>query len=136
MAAFRNSTGLGTALGQFKFNMSYVFNSKLTSTLTAPDLTDININRLHPSSEVVMMTEKIANSGEYLDKTVQNWVNANSTVYYSTGKINAQGSNTNVAQSKADWTRFTTRHNHGGHLLFGDGHVDRFAWTRRSIHGQ
>ena len=75
------------------------------------------------------MTEKIANAGEYLDVNVQRWNIANPSVYLNTGKINALGCNTNVAQSKADWTRFACRHNHGGNLLYADGHVDFHAWT-------
>ena len=36
----------------------------------------------------------------------------------------------NIGQPKATNTRFTTRHRHGGYLLFADGHVSWFAWTQ------
>lgn len=29
-------------------------------------------------------------------------------------------------QHKADWSRFAARHDDGGHVLFADGHIDRF----------
>lgn len=125
----KNSTHLAT-LKQFQFAMSYVFNSKLTSSIanTGADPTKINMSRLLPSAEVVVMTEKIAYPGEYIDPVVQAWSNANPTVYYNTGKINATGCLENIGQPKADWTRFAARHNHGGHLLFADGHVSFFQW--------
>ena len=79
------------------------------------------------------MVEKIQNAGEYQDPTVQNWNKNNPSVYPAKGKINAKGSNTNVAQSKSDWTRFAARHNHGGNLLYADGHVEFRAVDRGSV---
>ena len=117
------------AQGQFKFNFSYVWNSKLTSAIGQDTQLGINLGRCSPSSDIVLMVEKINNASEYMDKEVQTWVMANPSVYYNNGKINQQGSNTNVAQSKSDWTRFAARHNHGGNLLFADGHVDFFHWN-------
>lgn len=119
----KNSTGMAS-VGQFKFNFSYVWNSKLTTSIQQGTLPGVAMTQCVPSSEVVLMVEKINNASEYMDYTVQNWVMANPSVYYNNGKINQNGSNTNVAQSKSDWTRFACRHNHGGNLLFADGHVD------------
>jgi len=44
------------------------------------------------------------------------------------GNLFVQGYLSNIGQAKADWRRFTTRHNHGGNLLFADGHVAEFGW--------
>jgi prepilin-type processing-associated H-X9-DG protein/prepilin-type N-terminal cleavage/methylation domain-containing protein len=125
-------TGNGAAgLGQFKFNMSYVWNSKLTSSIQQGTLTTgINITQIKSSSDVVVMVEKLNSCGEYMDVNVQRWNQANPSVYIENGeKITSQGSNTNVAQSKSDWTRFACRHNHGGNLLYADGHVEFHQWT-------
>jgi prepilin-type processing-associated H-X9-DG protein len=51
-------------------------------------------------------------------------------VYLNTGKIGPTGSLVNIAQSKADWTRFAARHRGGGMLLFADGHVAWFSWPQ------
>jgi prepilin-type processing-associated H-X9-DG protein/prepilin-type N-terminal cleavage/methylation domain-containing protein len=127
--AMKNSTGMASE-GQFKFNMSYVWNSKLSSSIQQGTLaTGINITQCNPSSDIVLMVEKINNSAEYMDNEVQRWNLANPTVYYTNAKINNMGSNNNVAQSKSDWTRFACRHNHGGNLLYADGHVEFHKWT-------
>ncbi len=70
--AIKNSTGL-TSQKQFKFDFSYVWNSKLTDSINRGSLTTIKISRLTPTSEVVVMTEKIAAFGEYQDRDVQAW---------------------------------------------------------------
>jgi prepilin-type N-terminal cleavage/methylation domain-containing protein/prepilin-type processing-associated H-X9-DG protein len=127
----KNSTGMFGS-NSFKFNCSYVWNSQLaTSTATGDEVT-IKMTTLRPASEIVVMTEKIANSSEYKDPGVQHWCTANPSVYGSPSssgsKINTNGRNQNIAQSKADWTRFAARHRGGGMLLFADGHVSWFAW--------
>ena len=122
----KNSTGL-VPLGNFQFAMGYVWNSKLTSTISAPTATSIKMSDLQNASSTVLMVEKITNPGEYLDKAVQAYNQKYPGVFG--GKIDKFGYDNNLAQSKADWRRFTTRHNHGGHLLFADGHVSWFAWT-------
>jgi prepilin-type N-terminal cleavage/methylation domain-containing protein len=122
-----NSTGMNTAK-QFKFAMSYVFNSKLTSSITQSDPPLIKMSTLRYGAETVVMTEKISNYGEYQDPGVQKWSNANPSVYLNTGKISTYGCNENVAQPKSDWTRFAARHHGGGFLLFADGHVKWYAW--------
>src|SRR5262249_54364901 len=76
--------------------------------------------------ECVLLVEKLSNPQEYTDPLVQNWCTAHPSVY--SGKIGPGGDLKNVAQPKADWTRFGVRHNHGGHLLFADGHVEFFQW--------
>ena len=120
----RNSTGL-VPDGQFKFAMSYVWNSKLANTLAGVQSTSLKLSSASP--EVILMTEKIANAGEYRDTTVQNYNQAYPLVY--NGKIQPVGYVNKIAQSKADYKRFTTRHRSGGHLLFADGHVTWHAWV-------
>ena len=49
---------------QFKFACSYVFNSKLTSVNgNGPAITAVKMSMLRPTSEIVLMLEKISNSG-------------------------------------------------------------------------
>jgi prepilin-type N-terminal cleavage/methylation domain-containing protein/prepilin-type processing-associated H-X9-DG protein len=139
----RNNTGL-KLLGQFRFDLTYVWNSKLASTITptSPPGATTNLKEapvlkmswLRPASECVVMVEKLGNPQEYQDPTVQAYNNTytiNGGPFQ--GVITPQGYNSNIAQSKADWRRFTTRHRHGGHLLFADGHVDWFSWTQVQI---
>jgi prepilin-type processing-associated H-X9-DG protein len=47
--------------------------------------------------------------------------------------VTSAGYASNIGQSKADWRRFTTRHNKGGNILFADGHVAHFPWTEVQI---
>ncbi len=130
-STIKNSTGMFAAQ-QFKFNLSVVFNSKLTSYTNSLGVVveqpNIKMSSLRPTSEIVVMTEKIANSGEYKDENVQKWNTAHPEVYLNKGKIGPTGATTNIAQSKADWTRFAARHRGGGFILFADGHVAWFAW--------
>jgi len=91
----------------------------------------LKMTSLRPGSEVILFTEKIGNPGEYKDEAVQQYNAAYPLVY--DGKITAQGLNNKIGQSKADFTRFTTRHNGGGNLLFADGHVAWFKWTQVQI---
>jgi prepilin-type processing-associated H-X9-DG protein len=82
-----------------------------------------------------VLIEKIDSAGEYKDKAVQNYCadtpgNQYTGGYHNPPWIDANGYEQNaVAQPFAIWTRFTTRHNHGGNILFADGHVSWFAWT-------
>jgi prepilin-type N-terminal cleavage/methylation domain-containing protein/prepilin-type processing-associated H-X9-DG protein len=130
----QTGTGMSNSK-EFACDITYVFNSKLTSAINPPPTAPgtnpdaIKMSKLLPGSEVVIMTEKASNYYEYVDPTVQAWNAKNPSVYIKTAKMNAQGSLLNIAQTKADWTRFTTRHNSGGNLLFADGHVAWFAWT-------
>jgi prepilin-type N-terminal cleavage/methylation domain-containing protein/prepilin-type processing-associated H-X9-DG protein len=127
--ALKNSTGMfGTT--QFKFYSSYVWNSQLASSTATGDQTTLKMSSLQYASETVVMVEKVANSSEYQDPIVQRWSNANPSVYGSGNgnKITSQGLTTNIAQPKADWTRFAARHRGGGMLMFADGHVSWFAW--------
>ncbi len=127
----KDSTGVipGTT---FKFNLAYVYNSKFTdTTLGGSGTATLRKANCRPASTVVTIVEKMSNSGEYTDKTVQAFAAAYPTVYGA--KINALGLNNNVAQPKSNWKRFTTRHRSGGHLLFADGHVEWFSWTDTQI---
>jgi prepilin-type processing-associated H-X9-DG protein len=126
--------GSGThATTQFKYDCTYVLNSKLTTTISGGSASTIKMSKLQPASEVALMVEKMTNAGEYRDGGVQAWNNANPSVYSGGGTqhpgwITSQGFMENVAQSKCDWTRFTTRHRGGGNILFADGHVAWFSW--------
>lgn len=79
-----------------------------------------------------MMTEKITSAGEYADPEVQKYENDDGTAA-SLNEITARGYTGNVGQTKANWRRFTTRHHHGGNLLFADGHVAWFSWREVQI---
>ena len=126
----KNSTGLANNK-QFKFAMSYVWNSKLGNTIAGPVQKNVHMSDCRPGAEVILMTEKMANAAEYKDVYVQRYNAANPGVY--SGQITPAGYDNKLAQSKADYRRFTTRHRHGGHLLFADGHVAWFQWTEVQI---
>jgi len=124
--------GIIAAGNKFKFDSSYVYNSKFTDTIavsTGPAA--LNVSQLRPSSACVTMVEKMSNFGEYSVPQVQAWNAANPAVY--NGKITTAGLNNNIGQPKSNWKRFTTRHRQGGHLLFADGHVAWFAWTETQL---
>ena len=113
----------------YPFFQSYVMNSKLFTGLTnGINVTHVKLAQLRPGSDVVIMTEKMTQYGEYQFSSEPEVYN-----YY----LNPQGYNlitqgyvSNIGQAKACNTRFTTRHRHGGFLLFADGHVAWFAWTQ------
>ena len=128
----KNSTGLIRA-NQFKFDFSYVWNSKLTSLITGTDTQIIKMSQCRPASEVVLMVEKMANYGEYGIPAVQQYAAECTNQGKYAGRITPLGLDNNVAQSKSTYTRFTTRHRGGGHLLFADGHVAWFAWQDTQI---
>ena len=117
----------------FKFNSSYVYNSKFTDTIGVSGPAGFKITQLRPASLCVTMVEKLSNGGEFTDKAVQNY-NASYPSVYGT-KINSAGLNTplKTGQPKSNWTRFTTRHRSGGYLLFADGHVGWYGWTEAQI---
>ncbi len=120
-------------LHQFKFGLSYVWNSKLNHTSDGRNLRT-KMTDLTDSTETAVMIEKMNNAGEYTDPTVQyykNTVDPTTGVYGS--KINPAGYNNNIGQTKACWSRFTTRHRSGGHILFADSHVQWFSWAEVQI---
>lgn len=91
--------GLPTATqpaDQRKTYMCYVFNSKLITATTER----FKYSQLRPSSEVVLMLEKMMTPGEVKPAFSKS-----------------------IGRAKASWERFTTRHRSGGYLLFADGHV-------------
>jgi prepilin-type processing-associated H-X9-DG protein len=122
---------------QFPWAGTYVFNSKLTDTINPAtnEPAHFKMSAIRHAAETVMMTEKIANASEYQDSVVQSYINGTSgrasagvaQAAYN-GVISSQGYLSNIGQAKADWRRFTTRHRHGGNLLFADGHVSWFGW--------
>jgi prepilin-type N-terminal cleavage/methylation domain-containing protein/prepilin-type processing-associated H-X9-DG protein len=133
---YKSPSGLANQ-NQFPWAGTYVFNSKLTDTIN-PATNEPNhfkMSAIKYGAETVVMTEKITNYGEYLDPIVQSYINGTSgRALGSAGKnayngnLSSQGYLSNIGQTKADWRRFTTRHNHGGNLLFADGHVAQFGW--------
>ena len=133
-----DSTGAVNFPGnKFKFNLSYVFNSKLGDTWNAghtkvvTTLPVIRKAQLRPAAEVVTMLEKMANTGEYTDPTVQKYNATYPSVY--AGKITPAGLNNNAGQPKSNWKRFAARHRSGGMLLFADGHVGWMSWVDTQI---
>ncbi len=129
----KNSTGM-TAARQFPFDGTYVWNSKLTSIINGDDQPAVKMTQCRPGSEVVLMTEKINNPGEYTIAAVQQYNTAYPQVYNGNkAVVTSQGYVSNIGQAKADWRRFTTRHRGGGYLLFADGHVAWFSWSEAQI---
>jgi len=122
---------------KFKFNLSYVFNSKLgdawepVSGKTQTIIPVIRKSHLRPADQVCVILEKLASYGEYTAPTVQAYATQYPTVYGT--KINAKGCNTNVAQPKSNWKRFAARHREGGMILFADGHVGWLSWVDTQI---
>lgn len=117
----------------FPFYQCYAFNSKLfTGLVSGQNITHVKLAQLRPGSDVVLMTEKITSYGEYQKSSepeVYSYYPSPTkgpTDLIGTG----QGYESNIGQPKACNTRFTTRHRHGGNLLFADGHVSWFAWTQ------
>ena len=129
--------GVVAAGNKFKFDASYVYNSKFTDYIIPSTATSVSgpagvkMSQLRPASLVVTMVEKLSNSGEYTDPTVQAFNKQFPSIYGT--KINGSGLNNNVSQPKSNWKRYTTRHRHGGNLLFADGHVQWFSWVDAQI---
>ena len=129
----KNPTGLAVNK-QFKFDFSYVWNSKLTSVIGGTDNQIIKLCQCRPSSEVVLMVEKMANYGEYSIPAVQQYAaSCANEGKYAPNKITRAGLDNNVGQAKSTYTRFTTRHRGGGYLLFADSHVAWFPWQDTQI---
>lgn len=116
-----NGRGLNVgSTAKYKSFFCYAFNSKLFGTANdGNDYEAWKFAQLLPSSEVVLMTEKLVNPAEYKDPVVQRTGGSH---------ITPQGYTSNIGQPKACWTRFTTRHRGGGFLLFADGHVGWWPW--------
>jgi len=131
IGTLKNSTGMFPAT-QFKCNFSYVFNSALTTVGSSETSSGdaIKMSSLRPSSQVVVMLEKLSNAGEYTDPVVQKWCASPGAPPASTTYVTAAGYNNNVAQPKANWRRFAARHRGGGMILFADGHVAWFSWPQ------
>jgi prepilin-type processing-associated H-X9-DG protein len=117
------------APAQYPFYQSYVFNSMIFTT--GNDGTDRftwKLSQLRPTSNVVVMVEKLMNPGEYAMRAVQQ-AEASATII-TDQNIHADGYYNNIGQPKANWKRFTTRHRGGGFLLFADGHVAWYSWKQ------
>lgn len=132
----KNITGMANQR-QFPWAGTYVFNSKLTDTINpaSNEPSHFKMSEIKYGSETVVMTEKMTSFGEYRDQVVQSYINgtsgrasASAAQAAFSGDITSAGYLSNIGQTKADWRRFTTRHRHGGFLLFADGHVGWFGW--------
>jgi prepilin-type processing-associated H-X9-DG protein/prepilin-type N-terminal cleavage/methylation domain-containing protein len=140
-----DSTGVllsATTPGLFKSNISYCYNKNLMNppAKTAADpnpplVTDAKMSQLRPTSSVVVLVEKIATPGEYLDPSIQRWVQNNGGFGGPLAKNIKPGIGyaSKIAPLKANWTNFAARHNGGGNLLFADGHVAFYKWTDTQI---
>lgn len=133
---YKNPTGMANQK-QFPWAATYVFNSKLTSTTAklTDELPHFKMSAIKYGSETVLMVEKLTTMGEYQDPLVQSYINgtsgrasASNAKAATNQNITSAGYVSKFAQAKADWRRFTTRHRHGGNLLFADGHVAWFDW--------
>jgi prepilin-type N-terminal cleavage/methylation domain-containing protein/prepilin-type processing-associated H-X9-DG protein len=94
----------------------YAMNYKLfgsTSTYAG------KLSQLRPASEVVTVFEKRTSTAEVTP--------ADDAYYASVGGGANKLLRTPVGRMRGDWRRFSSRHTHGGHLLFADGHVDLFS---------
>jgi prepilin-type processing-associated H-X9-DG protein/prepilin-type N-terminal cleavage/methylation domain-containing protein len=117
-----------------KFYCSYAWNSSLADSPAPttqmpnppPARKFVKFGQFYDPSVVVIMVEKITQFGEYKNYDVQKLA----AMYpASTGaNITTQGYTDRIAQPKANWKRFTTRHKGGGNILFADGHVEYFKW--------
>jgi prepilin-type processing-associated H-X9-DG protein len=76
------------------------------------------LSQLRPSSQIVVVFEKRTSVAE---------VSPDDDAYYaSVGGAANQILGSPVGRMRGDWRRFSTRHNHGGNILFADGHVEWF----------
>ncbi len=115
----------------FPFFMCYAFNSKLFASLVnGTNITHVKLAQLRPGSDVVLMCEKITNYGDYSLASEPECYHYYPNPSGSPQDLCPQGYMSNIGQPKATNTRFTTRHRHGGYILFADGHVSWFAWTQ------
>jgi prepilin-type processing-associated H-X9-DG protein/prepilin-type N-terminal cleavage/methylation domain-containing protein len=115
----------------FPFYMCYTINSKLfTALVSGQNITRIKLAQLRPGSDVVLMTEKMVDFGEYNKSSYPEVYRYYPSPSNSPQYIIPQGFCSTMGQPKATNTRFTTRHRHGGNLLFADGHVSWYAWTQ------
>jgi len=118
-----------------KFNMPYVFNSKLADGPGGPaNPTQVSfpkMSQMRPTANVVVLMEKIVNAGEWKVPVVQNWINsAQNAGVYKASDVDARGCLKQIAQPKSNWKRFTTRHRGGGYILFADGHCQWYRWDQ------
>jgi prepilin-type processing-associated H-X9-DG protein len=76
------------------------------------------MSMLRPAGSVVLICEKLMAANEYKYPANASLKNC----------IDSRGYIDNIAQPKADWTRFAARHRGGGYILFADGHVAWWSW--------
>jgi prepilin-type processing-associated H-X9-DG protein len=105
---------------QRKEFLCYLYNSKLNDSVNTPPvggspygIPNLKITQFKSSSEVALMVEAMVTPGERLK---------NDPVLLQTDSL---------VRIKTAWTRFSSRHNGGGNILFVDGHVGYF--TRKDL---
>jgi len=108
-------TGSGQGRNTF---LCYQWNSKLVSN--DPNIVNNNVVclkmfQLQEAGNVILMNEKRMRGDELDAKDHLNPMAIN-PLYNNYNK--------GLVQSKGMWSRFTTRHNQGGNILFIDGHVE------------
>ena len=86
----------------FKGNMNYVVSSNLMDLPTSPGAAYVykaKLSQLNPSSSIVVMCEKIASAGEYLDGSIQQWAHRPDVVTAGLGNnIKSYGYKSGIAQ--------------------------------------
>ena len=116
---------------RFRFYMCYAFNSKLFASLISGQVVNhVKLAQLRPGSDVVLVVEKLVNYGELSQSSCAEAYRYFPSPTASPTDLGGNGYTSNIGQPKATNTRFTTRHRHGGNLLFADGHVAWFEWTQ------
>jgi prepilin-type processing-associated H-X9-DG protein len=126
-----NDPAIGSGSTTDPSYFSYVMNSQLFGTAANNvQYKAWKLSQLQPSSDCVLMMEKLDNNGEYLNAVVE----AAAPPSPTKGDAGYNHSNTLgytswIGQPKGDWKRFTTRHRSGGMLLYADGHVAWHLWT-------
>lgn len=119
---------------RFDSNFSYAYNKNLmnppaaTASNPSPALiVGARMSQVRPGSCAILMAEKIAYAGEYMDPAIQGWnAGTGSALSY---KIDALGYTGQMSSLKVNFQNFAARHSGGGNLLFADGHVAFYKWT-------
>jgi len=123
--------------GGFEFYSSYVWNSAMYTTPNGSGQTYQGFLKMgsfrDPTAQVIMI-EKANEAGELaLTNPVVGAYFAANPGADGASNYTQQGYTNNLDPPKANWKRFTTRHDNGGNILFADGHVAYFKWNEVQI---